>query len=199
MALALLWFALGHRRRDIRPWEAALVIAGGAAAMLRDGNLWLFALALLAPLGRQIALARPNRTIVGAAALTGLLAAGTTLLASRPPTLPPEAVRAVEASTPPGRVFADWRWAPQLQRDLGARRTVLAAGGLASETPDFWLDYVRVVHDYERWPTELGDMNVDLVVLDATQLALIDQVRTSSEWRVLYDTADAFVAERAGS
>ena len=78
-----------------------------------------------------------------------------------------------------------------------ADRRVLAAGGLASESPDFWLNYVRIVNDYEQWPAELRALNADLLVLDSDNSTLADQVRASSEWRVLYDTGNAFVAERS--
>jgi hypothetical protein len=93
-------------------------------------------------------------------------------------------------------VFADWRWAPELQREL-PDRTVMAAGGLTSESPDFWLNYVRVVQDYEHWPTELQSMNANLLVLNTDNADLADQVRASPDWHVLYDTGNAFVAQRA--
>jgi hypothetical protein len=42
-------------------------------------------------------------------------------------------------------------------------------------------------------------MNVNLLVLDSRNPALPDQVRASAEWQVLYDTGEAFVAERVAS
>jgi hypothetical protein len=106
--------------------------------------------------------------------------------------LPPAALEA--AGSPHRTVFADWRWAPELQRNLDAR--VLGAGGLASESAAFWLDYVRVTQDFEAWPAELRAMNVDLLVIDTDQSGLADQVRVSADWRVLFDADRALVAER---
>ena len=40
---------------------------------------------------------------------------------------------------------------------------------------------------------------VNLLVLDSQNAALPDQVRASPDWHVLYDTGDAFVAERVTS
>jgi hypothetical protein len=93
-------------------------------------------------------------------------------------------------------VFADWRWAATLQSHTS--RKVLASGGLASETPAFWFDYVRIIQDFERWPAELSDLNVNTVVLSSDQ-PVVERVRASSEWRVVYDDVHVLVAERAGS
>src|SRR5438876_139828 len=102
------------------------------------------------------------------------------LLSMRPPELPSGA-RAAAASTAPrqaqGAVLADWRWAGELQRNLGNGRTVLASGGLASESPDFWLDYVRILQGHEHWAKALQRMNVDLLVLDTRQPQIADLVR----------------------
>ena len=94
-------------------------------------------------------------------------------------------------------MLADWRWAGQLQRDLGAGSHVLAAGGLGSESSDFWLDYVRLIQGYERWSEELQQLNVDLLVLNSEQRPLTNLVRTSADWHVVYDADNALVAERA--
>ena len=60
MLLALVWFALAYWRRDVRIWEIALIVIGGTAALVRTGNEWFDALALILPIGRQISLARPQ-------------------------------------------------------------------------------------------------------------------------------------------
>ena len=51
MALALAWFALAYWHRRVTLWEAGLVLIGGAAALARLGNAWLYAIALVVPLG----------------------------------------------------------------------------------------------------------------------------------------------------
>src|SRR5690348_447636 len=51
--LVLVWFGLGYWRRQFAWWEPILVIGCGAAALVRAGNLWLAALALVLPLARQ--------------------------------------------------------------------------------------------------------------------------------------------------
>jgi hypothetical protein len=200
MLLALVWFALAYWRRDVRPWEIAAVVLGGAVALVRAGNAWLDALLLIVPLARQVSLLNPRPWMLAAAAAVGLAVAGVTLYITRPPALPQAAVEAAAAAATrrDGTVFADWRWAPQLQRQLG-NETVLASHGLGSESPDFWVNYVRVVEDYEQWPGELQAMNVNLLVLDSHDASVPDQVRASPDWRVLYDTGEAFVAERVSS
>src|SRR5262249_7965330 len=60
IGLILAWFWLACSRRDVALWEPALVLAGGVAALARAGNLWLDGVAIILPLGRQLALARPG-------------------------------------------------------------------------------------------------------------------------------------------
>lgn len=193
IGLALLWFALAYWQRRIRWWEALLVVVGGTAALLRTGNAWLDALALIAPLGAQLHGARPRTVILAAAAAAGVLVGAASLWTTRPPALPQAAITAAQATH--GTVFANWQWAAELQRDLGQDRRVLAAGGLASETPAFWLDYVRIIQDFERWPSELQDLNVDVLVLTTDQ-PVVGSVRSASEWHVVYDRDHVVVAER---
>jgi hypothetical protein len=199
MFLALAWFVLAYLRREATWWETVLVIVGGVTALLRTGNTWVDGVLLIVPLGRQLAGFRLKPMLLGAAAAVGLVVAAVTLYVSRPPALAADAIQAARGSGTQASVFADWRWAPEVQRGLGGDWRVLAAGGLASETPDFWLDYVRIVQDYEAWPSELQRLNVDLLVLDTGQSPLVDQVRASSDWRVVYDSGNALVARRQGT
>jgi hypothetical protein len=198
IGLALLWFAIAYGRRRAPLWQAALVLLGGVAVLLRTGNAWLDGLALIVPLGAQLSSLRLRPIVLCTAAAFGMLVAAATLWTTRPPVLPPGAVEAAQAAHGRGTVFADWRWAPDLQRDL-PRQNVLASGGIASETPDFWLDYVRIVQDYEQWPAELNRLNVNLLVLDRTQSGFVDEVRASRDWQVVYDSGLALVAERAAA
>jgi hypothetical protein len=197
VALALLWFALAYWRREAPPWQAALVALGATAALLRTGNAWFDGVLLIAPLGAQLTSLRLRPIILCAIVAAGVLVAGHTLWTTRPPVLPRAAIEAAQTSSSNGTVFADWRWAGELQQHLV--QPVLASGGLASASPDFWLDYVRITQDRERWATELRDLNADLVVLNADQRQVVEQVRASSQWHVLYAGADAFVAERVRS
>ncbi|MBV9892882.1 MAG: hypothetical protein JO020_01790 [Chloroflexi bacterium] len=194
IGLALVWFALAYWRRSPTWWQPILVILGTTAALIRSGNAWLDAVALVVPLGVQISSLRlPHRVVVAAAAI-GLLTAAFTVWTTRPPALPQAAVTAAQGV--PGTVFAEWQWAPQLQRDLGPDHHVLAAAGLASETPSFWLDYVRITQDYEQWPSELRGLNADVLVL-STDYPVVEQVRSSAAWHVVYDGGGALVAQRA--
>jgi hypothetical protein len=197
MLVALAWFALAYWRRNVRWWEIACVVFGGAAVLIRAGNAWLDAIALLVPLARQISLTRVSLWLLGGVAAVSLAYAAVIVSTTRPPALPGQALDVAAAAPGGTTVFADWRWARQLQQRMGDDRRVLAAGGLASESPDFWLNYVRIVNDYEQWPAELRALDADLLVLDSENSTLADQVRASSEWRVLYDTGTAFVAERS--
>lgn len=194
MLLALAWFGLAYWGRNVRWWEIACVVLGGAAVLIRAGNAWLDAIALIVPLARQISLTKVSVWLLGSVVAVSLAYAAVLVWTTRPPALPAGAIDATphEQET----VFADWRWAPLLQQRM-PQAHVLAAGGLASESPDFWLNYVRIVNDYEQWPAELRALNADLLVLDSDNSTLADQVRASSEWRVLYDTGNAFVAERS--
>ena len=200
MALAIAWFALAYWRRTITLWEVALVLLGGAAILIRAGNAWVDALALSAPLVRQFILLRPPRAMLAAVAALGLAATAYALLSTRPPGLPTGAIQASVTSTNPvGSVFADWRWAPELQQRLGTSRQVLAAGGLPSETDAFWLDYDRIVQGHERWTEILDRMGATLLVLDSADQAhaTADLVRESTtSWRVTYDADGVLVAER---
>ena len=94
--------------------------------------------------------------------------------------------------------MADWRWAADLQQRLGGERRVFASAGLGSESPEAWLDYLRVAQGHERWAEALRTLGVDTVVLNAAdqQVQAAALIRGSSAWRVLYDSAGALVAER---
>jgi hypothetical protein len=94
--------------------------------------------------------------------------------------------------------MADWRWAAELQQRLGSQRHVFASSGLASESSAAWLDYLRVAQGHERWADALRTLGIDTVVLNASdqQMQAAAVIRGSSDWRVLYDSAGALVAER---
>src|SRR5579859_2735515 len=188
--LALAWLALAYWRRNTTWWEGGLVVLGTTIALVRTGNLWLDALLLVAPLGRQLADLRLRREPLGAAAAVGLLVAGVTLWTVRPPALPAGALQAAQSAH--GTVFADWRWAAEVQRHVDGH--VLGADGLASESPSFWTDYARVTHDFEQWPAELRALDVDVVVINTDLPGLPDDLRSSPDWRVLYDADHALVA-----
>jgi hypothetical protein len=198
IALALAWFSLAYWHRRVTPWEAALVLLGGAAALARMGNAWVDAAALVVPLGRQLAIANFPPVGLAPIAAASLAVAALTLSGSRPPELPAAATQSALATAGRGKILADWRWAGDLQRHLGGDRQVLLSGGIASETPDFWLDYVRIARGHERWAAALRQMDVDLVVLESSdqQHQAAELVRGSADWHVIYDADNALVAAR---
>jgi hypothetical protein len=167
---------------------------------LRLGNSWVDAAAIAVPLGRQLAIANLRPVALMVAAAASLLATALTLTSSRPPELPPAAAMAAASTDATGRILADWRWAADVQRQVGMGREVLAAGGIQSEPSDFWLDYVRIARGHEHWAAALQQMNVDVVVLESAdqQQRTAELVRSSPEWRVIYDAGDALVAQRSG-
>jgi hypothetical protein len=196
--LALAWFGLVYWQRRMTLWEVALVVLGGAAVLVRLGNGWLYGLAMIAPLARQISSLHVRGVLVGLAGV-GLAVSAYSLVTTRPAPLPrgPEQA-AVGAHR--NIVLADWRWAPNLQHAVGQGGRVLAAGGLASESPDFWVDYVRITQGHERWAEALNRMGVGLVVLDTTQARpAADLLRVAPDWRVTYDADGVLVAERPSS
>lgn len=202
VVLCLSWFGLAYWRRQFSWWEAALVVVGGGAALLRAGNLWLDAVAMVLPLAHQLSIARIKPVVRSILIATGVSVAVLTFVSSRPPELPLAAIHAALAASPRGKVLVDWRWAGVVQQQLGAARPVWAGGGLGSESTDFWLDYLRVAQGHERWAAILLQIDVDVVVLDAAsqQRQAADLVRTSSaDWHVLYDENGAMVAERVAS
>jgi hypothetical protein len=196
--LGIGWFGLAYRSRNLVWWEIGLVLVGGSVALLRVGNSWLDGLLLVAPLARQIHLVRVRPLLLGALAVLCVCVALLLLARLQPPALPAHASAAALATGGSGRVLADWRWAPELQRRFGQTRTVLAGAGLGSESSAFWIDYLRVAQGHERWMQILEQMDVDLVVLDAAdqQTAAAALVRASPEWQVLDDRDGALVARR---
>ena len=197
IGLALAWFALAYWQRRFAWWEAALVAIGGIAALARLGNAWVDAVALVVPLARQLAMARLRPMVLSGLAAVCAAAIAVTGVISRPPELPAAAQAALSVPGQ-GNVMADWRWAGALQQRLGAAHHVLAAGGLQSESKDFWLDYLRVAQGHVRSADILRQMNVDLLVLDAAgqQRQAADLVRSSANWRVTFDADGVLVAER---
>jgi hypothetical protein len=197
IGLAVVWFALAYWQRRMSPWEAALVVLGGAAALARAGNAWLYAIALVLPLARQLSLVRAPKAVLVGVMVVSVGVTGYTAYTTRPPTLPAPAERAAVQAATNGTVFSDWRWAGGLQRDLGSNVHAYASGGLASESSDFWIAYLRVAQGHERWAEDLQRLNVDVVVLDtADEHAAADLVRQSVDWHVLFDNDGALVAER---
>jgi hypothetical protein len=201
VTLALAWFGLAYWQRKFALWEAALVLIGGVAALVRVGNTWVDAAAIVVPLARQLSTANLRPVGLAGLATVCLMVGFVTLAISRPPDLPLAASQAALSAAPRGKAMADWRWAGELQRRAGASRQVWAAGGLGSESTDFWLDYLRVAQGHARWAAVLSQLNVDLVVLDAAdqQRQVADLVRTSSDWRVTFDANGVLVAERVSS
>jgi hypothetical protein len=199
MLLALLWFGLAYWQRRVTWWEAGLVVVGAIAALVRLGNAWLYGLMMVAPLARQLWLVQPRPVLLAGGAALGLAVAVMMFATTRPPSLPPGAEHMVRGARDNVTVFADWRWTQALQRSAGSTRHVLAADGLASETPEFWLDYVRVTQGHERWADGLRRLGVSLVVLDAADQdrPAANLVRQSSDWRVMYDADGVLVAERS--
>jgi hypothetical protein len=198
MALVLIWFSLAYWRRDAKLWEAALVIIGGAAALTRLGNAWVDAVAMVLPLGRQLASLDLKPVVVTALGAICVAATLATATLTRPPELPQAARQVAIGASTGGKVIADWRWAPEVQSQLGSRRQVYAAGGLASESADFWVDYLRIAQGHERWAELLRGMGVDLVVMDSAdqQHQAAELIRASSDWRVTFDSGGTLVAER---
>jgi len=168
MALAVAWFGLAYWQSRFALWEPVLVVLGGAAALARVGNLWVDAVLMLLPLARQISTAKAPGLILGAAAAASVAIAILTLATGRPPELQQVVVDAARAGAPQGRIMADWRWAADLQQRLGGQRRVFASGGLASESSEAWLDYLRFTQVHERWAEALRTLSIDMVVLNAS-------------------------------
>jgi hypothetical protein len=208
IGLALAWFGLAYWRRRFAWWEGALVLIGAIAALARMGNAWLDAAVLVVPLARQLTMANFRPVILSGLAAVCLAGVAATFATSRPPELPAAASQATVATaagqaaifSPAERstVLADWRWAGDVQQRLGPGRTVWASRGLTSESPDFWLDYLRVAQGHARWADVLHQMRVDLLVLDAAgqQRQAADLVRASADWHVTFDANGVLVAER---
>jgi hypothetical protein len=180
-------------------WEAALVLVGGVAVLLRLGNAWLDGFMLVWPLAMRLRHARPPRLLAAALYVACVSGATALLLMSRPPRLPSAAFDATLAANADRAILSDWRWAGELQRRAGATRAVRGSGGLSSEPTDFWLDYLRVSQAHARWESILVAYEVDLIVLDAAerQRAAADVVRASPAWRVVFDADGALVAARS--
>jgi hypothetical protein len=198
--LGIGWFGLAYRSRNLVWWEIGLVLVGGSVALLRVGNSWLDGLLLVLPLGRQLRMLHLRPLLLGGLAVACVCLALLLLVRTRPPALPDSASTAAMAAAGSGRVYADWRWAPELQQRFGPTRSVLAGRGLSSESSAFWVDYLRVAQGHERWAQILEQMDVDLVVLDAAdqQAAAAALVRASTAWQVLDDRDGALVARRRG-
>jgi hypothetical protein len=197
MLLVLAWFGLAYWQRRMTLWEAALVVLGGAAVLARLGNAWVYGLAMVVPLARQLFTCQVRREMLVALTGVSLAVSGYTLATTGPPALPAGVEQATFATTS-GTVFADWHWAPDHQRAVGSRNRVLAAGGLVSEASEFWVDYLRITQGHERWADALKLMHVDLVILDTNaSRPAADLVRASADWRVTFDADGALVAVRA--
>jgi hypothetical protein len=190
------WFGLALRSRQLAVWEYGCVVLGGLLALVRLGNIWLAALLLLAALARQLSTREVPRVVLAGVATLSAVVGIANWTSLKPPPLPGAVDRAVQSTN--GTVFADWRWAAGLQRELGPQRVVLGAAGLVDTPSSYWLDYVRIERGHERWDSLLDQYAARVVILepaDAPEAAQL--IRTSIGWRVLVDTADVVVAERS--
>ena len=184
MGMAFVWFALAYWRRRVVWWEVALVVAGVVVALLRAGNVWVLALAMIVPLARQLP-GNARWLTLGAIGCAAVALVATFL--ARPPELSPSATVGLSADR---TVLADWRWAPRVNA-----QHVYGAGGLHSESEAYWLDYLRVTNAHERWADVLRTYGVGAVVISA-DAPLGDELRRSLDWRIEYDANGALVAER---
>lgn len=195
----LAWFGLAYRSRRATWWESAIVVIGSVLALVRLGNVWLLAAALVPPLARQLYLARLPSIVWLLLPLVLLGATAFSVQQSRPRELPAEALAAVASSNRPGPVFAALPWASELQARLGGGRAVLGAGDPWASPAELWTDYLRVSHGHLTWKDLLDGHSAALAVLDETaaQSRAAQFVRrTGSGWRVLYDANGVVVAER---
>jgi hypothetical protein len=182
------WFGLAYRQRHVALWEPVLVLIGGVLALARLGNAWMDAAAMLAPLARRFAIANPKFALRIVLTVGCLVVATLAVVYSRPPDLPSSALQEGRLLNEHGAILAYWRWAGELQHEVGPRRVVLASGGLSSELSDFWLDYIRIGQGHEHWAELLRQMDVDTVVLESgdEQRALAQLVSASPDWDVIY-------------
>jgi hypothetical protein len=200
VALAAGWYVLAYRGRSMRWWEPLLVVGGGAIALARVGNLWVLGVLLLLPLSRQLARVRfRQRAVVFAVAILMALAVTiATLMSARPPALDQGALEAIRNNPAQGAVFTDWRWAPSLRRDLGTDQPVLPSQEVSAASEDSWVDYLRISQGNERWAALLQSQGVNLLVLtaDGDQRPLATLVKSSPDWRILYQSPGVLVAQR---
>lgn len=198
LLVTLVWFGLAYRARRVTWWEFPLVAIGGAVALVRVGNVWLDGLLLIAPVARQVNASHvsPSRALAvsGGCVMVALALA----ISGRPLPLPLTALDTALHSSAHGRIFADARWAPELQRHSPTVGIVLGGLGLAAESDAYWLDYLRVGHGHARWDTILRNYDARVVVLDGQdrQRAAAELVRVAANWRVLVDDGGVLVAER---
>jgi hypothetical protein len=198
---AAAWFLLAYRSRSVALWEVGLVLGGGALALVRTGNAWVFALALVPAVARQVALARVRGLVALVAAAGLVVACVAAFAATRPLSLPASAARAAQAASGSGPVFSTLHWATPLQDALGGGRQVLGAGDPWAAPPAYWADYQKISLGHERWASLLDSYDVGLLVLDAADIhqRLARFVRTSPGWHLLFDEDGVLVAERTAS
>jgi hypothetical protein len=192
------WLALASRSRNVSWWEAGLVLLGGALALVRLGNVWVLALALVLAIGRQLTLARLRTRDLAAG--IGVLVCATLAVGvyGRPEPVPASALRALSDAPAANAVLSFQPWARELARTANGR-AVLGARDAWDLDPSFWLDYERASGGHRTWPAILERYDVGTLVLESrtTQAELATLVRESPEWRVLFDSGDALVATRA--
>jgi hypothetical protein len=200
LLLVIAWFGLAYAQRRAPLWELGLMLLGSMVALVRLGNVWLTAVLFVPPLARRLLGAEPwLATILGRGVVVGGLGVGLcvvtlgSLMASRSPDMPAEAARAALIEPDQGPIFSSWRWAAELQRELGPTRRVLGAGALSSE---YAMDYLRVSLAHADWDSVLWRYGVGLVVLDAADAQAVAQVRRSSAWQVTLDRDGILVARR---
>jgi hypothetical protein len=191
------WFVLAYRSRRVKWWEGALILAAGALSLMRLGNVWLLAIALLAPLTRQLVIADwPRAAHYGAFAV--LVVVNTYAFFVTSPYNPPAPIAPAlqRATTANPVVLASMDWADALQRAVPNAR-VLATGDPRQVEPSYWEDYRKVSLTHVEWLAILARRGVNVLVLDPlTQERAASLARVDPAFRVLYDGPEAVVVER---
>jgi hypothetical protein len=193
------WYGLVAWQRKAAWWQVALVLAASVLTLMRLGNAWLLAAALLPAIAARLAPIRaPGWLAAGlAAVLIGVSLYGG--LSARPSSPPSGAVRAVDSAVAHGdTVLTAMSWASTLQQVVGTRATVLGAGDAWSVPPDYWPDYLQVSLGHVDWQAVLDRRDVTLLVLDAANAQSFGArlVRVSTAWQVVFDEDGALVARR---
>ena len=114
------WFALAYAQRRCVWWEAALVLGGGVVALLRAGNLWVLALALVVPLGARAGEAADVPVIEAGGRAGGALVGGYLLLLLSPLLFRRRRLTPWRRRDADSAILSDARWANDLQQRLGS-------------------------------------------------------------------------------
>ena len=94
------------------------------------------------------------------------------------------------------RIFTNMEWGGYVAWVLWPRARVFVDARLETYTVEAWEDYLRIMDGAPAWEQLLEQYRPDYLLIDQDNVRLVEQVRASPRWRLLYEDDVGVVFQR---